>query len=1458
MDCGGECAPCLAAGTPCNSPYDCASKICSFTDPIPSLASAVAVSTVPGGGGRCVANSTADHLKNGDEADVDCGAALCSAYGKAAECPGICMAGMQCSVSEDCRNLVCNTQDQEYDRAKVNLQFCMSPPLSSSNPDIAARIRSGVTLPKATKRSLHNPTDQTLVVVRDIDRLLSSVGLLVDVPRTQFVVDVVVENMRPLETGPGSFFDVRMCRGGGFQRGPYNDTRDGWAKQWATAAPFVPPRATLQPARVVRQEGLAASRNAQGGWEPQRGVFDLTVADSPGGVPPAPCTDAAPGAPFTPFNFSANDLVLSTRVRWVAYVSQYEVLLLLERMKRLLDLRLLPGGWEVERAVLRELDWVTQDAEYCFWHGRNYTHQAFNMSGVDCSLYLNCSSGGTWPGTPDLLPLWRAPDVVPVLFLSHGTTLTSRFDYDSSRNLTELTQCFNNDAPQRPFPALYTAAESVVPDSDQRRRARALQAGGRGAAAAATAPAAPPFVDPVLAALCAAAVPSALNFNAIDTCAAPVDCSSALYTCIGAQTSCSAGGWSNAFSCSGGCSSPGACPTSCAVSPLAPVSGPPFTHVVVVNDQVLAGAGGAVNRTQCAFPLLSSATLSDDNLCRAFAAQNTRVNPNSTRDAYGVPSLACEYRLNCTTVTLPLSSALVALPPVPPLRLASPGVAAIVRAWANFSSGAAPTVMRSTCYYPTTPPFAATLSPFLQNDVWVRSPYVRNRLRDWVRARCFPLWGAADPAAARAADPVAAFRCNSRMGRGNSRTSSDDNVAPANTTFDSGILTEVPRVGLRELLEDAGLQYDNATGPQYLPPGATMDVSTCGDITQNCNRGENALPTNVFTPAAVNVVVEPRGTPAAPLFRDQPVPIPPVVELVDRHGRHVSKWDGDLTVTLFIDRNIFPQTWFVDGTPSPSNSPLPYGANSYYEEPSVQQLQLYPEGMYYQLVPKALQVFGATSLKLAPDGFAIFRDIVFTRAVKGLFLNFSVKYKLQTLKGATRPFDVLVPYPTPLVLITRYILPPGAVVFFIAFSIFAVFAAAKWGITRLRRARLPVLTDGSRDRPVPDLEGARAMKSSGGAVLFTPDFAKAMFAPFRYVAGMLPAAIRAAALNMGRRNASSYNPDTHPDPAWVAEQMERKANARLVPQLTVDGGLRPVGPSTLRAFDTALGRAKALGGGGGGASAAAQASQPQIQTALGPLLLAREPAEIEAERAAAVAAAARVEAAARAAEAERKLSLTIRGMKLSVPLPVALQTARKSMLAKLGGGGAGAGAAAGGAPPPLEPALKARRKPLKETLNDIFLQLHARFMPPLPGLDTVHKLPIPARPLVVHDVDNSDAAAQTEKHLADWEAQARARAQGLQKSVTAASTRTRGAVKGSGVQVQVREEVVEPEPGDFKAPKLGGGAPPSSRTLSGASSRALGETERGSTAPASRNPEPGKPSGAVSPALPGQVTPRQK
>ena len=75
MDCGGPCSGC-ASDLACGHADDCASGVCR--------------------GGRCVAGSCFDGVRNGDEVDVDCGGPC-----------GACRTGLRCSRAADCASEVC-------------------------------------------------------------------------------------------------------------------------------------------------------------------------------------------------------------------------------------------------------------------------------------------------------------------------------------------------------------------------------------------------------------------------------------------------------------------------------------------------------------------------------------------------------------------------------------------------------------------------------------------------------------------------------------------------------------------------------------------------------------------------------------------------------------------------------------------------------------------------------------------------------------------------------------------------------------------------------------------------------------------------------------------------------------------------------------------------------------------------------------------------------------------------------------------------------------------------------------------------------------------------------------------------------------------------------------------------------------------------------------------------------
>jgi hypothetical protein len=80
VDCGGPACPVCATGQHCKVDTDCSTFACdAFTH-------------------VCITNRCADHTKDGDETDIDCGGAMC---------PG-CALGDACKQPSDCANDICD------------------------------------------------------------------------------------------------------------------------------------------------------------------------------------------------------------------------------------------------------------------------------------------------------------------------------------------------------------------------------------------------------------------------------------------------------------------------------------------------------------------------------------------------------------------------------------------------------------------------------------------------------------------------------------------------------------------------------------------------------------------------------------------------------------------------------------------------------------------------------------------------------------------------------------------------------------------------------------------------------------------------------------------------------------------------------------------------------------------------------------------------------------------------------------------------------------------------------------------------------------------------------------------------------------------------------------------------------------------------------------------------------
>ena len=90
IDCGGACEPC-GDGEICKQGSDCASGVCA--EPAPDSGAAGAV----GGDLECQASTCLDGVRNGFEADVDCGGSECEPCGD----------GATCRAPADCASRVC-------------------------------------------------------------------------------------------------------------------------------------------------------------------------------------------------------------------------------------------------------------------------------------------------------------------------------------------------------------------------------------------------------------------------------------------------------------------------------------------------------------------------------------------------------------------------------------------------------------------------------------------------------------------------------------------------------------------------------------------------------------------------------------------------------------------------------------------------------------------------------------------------------------------------------------------------------------------------------------------------------------------------------------------------------------------------------------------------------------------------------------------------------------------------------------------------------------------------------------------------------------------------------------------------------------------------------------------------------------------------------------------------------
>jgi hypothetical protein len=717
---------------------------------------------------------------------------------------------------------------------------------------------------------------------------------------------------------------------------------------------------------------------------------------------------------------------------------------------------------------------------------------------------------------------------------------------------------------------------------------------------------------------------------------------------------------------------------------------------------------------------------------------------------------------------------------------------------------------------------------------------LRHDLIQWTITRCLPMWragekGSAALTAAEAADPLAAERCPRRILKSGQRT-----VRPAvrigvNTTADAGILPHVPRFGFSQVLAACGVPspYGKSNPqPVTLEPGATFD-------TNYGIRSRPDPPSDYRVPVALQVVNHILGTPLSPLIVDQPAAQQPVVMLVDRHGRRVELWKGDLVVNVYFDKAIFDSLLFVEGTPLPSPSFEP--EVNFYIEPSVVQKRLYPNNVFIELVQRPLSILGTTSAKVAFSGddlgLAVFTDIAFSRAVKNIALNFTALFittQLSTrleLRGSTRLFTVASPPPAPLIVATRFMFPFAGVVIIIVICLSVFFAFFCFHLKRMIQDRLSRRADNAPSAPPApvDLEGDSIVGGADGSVAYVP-FPSAQsiferffgiernkkvnvtrpaaeireeafsvlrdFVPSRYRFGAIPGAI-ATMMNSLRASQTDRRGEVEAKPEDVAALATIKLRDTEKHAIARDD-MKPVGPSFIAALtniDNSVSvpigqKKKKLSKAERAAISASQEVQAKsreemneaMRHIIGDVHIVEPEVAAYNERKRLEA-----EAAAAAARAEKRRFY-------QRDEDVAADGGSTAGAEPLGGIGAApidaataaATAAAAAGSDDNQPRSSARR------YNNSLLSLHARMTPAAPGLDPITKLPKLNRSLKVDDEPPSDAGAQSKNAAAQWEAAARQRALALKQQV-ATKTRT-AALTRTGVGVAAGTAAAPPPP----------------------------------------------------------------
>jgi hypothetical protein len=213
-------------------------------------------------------------------------------------------------------------------------------------------------------------------------------------------------------------------------------------------------------------------------------------------------------------------------------------------------------------------------------------------------------------------------------------------------------------------------------------------------------------------------------------------------------------------------------------------------------------------------------------------------------------------------------------------------------------------------------------------------------------------------------------------------------------------VSSLPRVSFYDLLAAI-------TPPYAWPPSVTF----LGNLTYDPLYD---APSTDMVPHELLVVVEPRGVPGRPIWDTFPLPVQPVLRLVDRHDRPITSISAAVRVLASLDQSRFPA----------ASSPV--------------------------------MLFGDISQQLLADGTFVFKRLYVNANVSAIELYFEATWLnaagvYASLKAASRTFNVLNKPVVPIIIIPRTPLNAILVAFLTLSAIAAVFGTWFWLVRRRRR-----------------------------------------------------------------------------------------------------------------------------------------------------------------------------------------------------------------------------------------------------------------------------------------------------------------------------------------------------------------------------------------------------------------------